>query len=361
MLGVKLLAMTRLCTALLAIGLMLLAPRAWAQGTSARPATAGAQRATRAAQAVARVLASVDRDLARGAAPRAERRLLAALMQQPRSTLLLARYAELALPLSAEASPAPRPESARTLLARLQNRDALPGDADALPEPERERVLLLHAALAQAVLARYDDALALATAAGRLQDLGTVSCLRRVGAIAASRDQLDSAERALSLARQFYLQDLALATELGHVLLARGQGEAALRLFAERHAIQPDALAARRDFAYALASQGRAGEALGLLVAARAGCEADSDCTLEAARIALEAGRPVDAITWAQRRLALRGEDLDALFVLGDAHTRTGALHEARNAYERVRAVRPDSVRARQALEQLPTSTTPAR
>jgi tetratricopeptide (TPR) repeat protein len=185
--------------------------------------------------------------------------------------------------------------------------------------------------------------------------------LRQIAALAVTRDRLDLAEQALALARQYYLQDVTLSAELGHVLLARGRGEAALRLFAERYAIEPGQLEARRDLAYALASEGRAGEALALLSADRAACERALGCALEAARIALEAGRPEDALAYAARRLESDAGDLDALFVTADAHTRTGQFDDARKSYERVLAVRPDSVRARQALEQLPVSNAVSR
>jgi Tfp pilus assembly protein PilF len=93
-----------------------------------------------------------------------------------------------------------------------------------------------------------------------------------------------------------------------------------------------------------------------LLAADRSACERELGCALEAARIALEAGRPDDAVRYAAQRLAADAGDLDALFVTADAHTRAGQLDQARRTYERALEVRPDSVRARTALAQLPAS-----
>jgi tetratricopeptide (TPR) repeat protein len=325
-------------------------------------ASARAQLAA-SAQTRERVLAAVEHELARGQLARAERRLRSALARNPRDARLLIHYAALAVPLAPEPSKeaAARVEGARLLVQYIARREALPGDPSQLLDPERERVLALHVALAEALLVHDDESFAWVRAAGRLQDPLTVQCLRQIATLAVTRDRLDLAEQALTLARQYYLQDLALTAELGHVLLARGRGEAALRLFAERYAIEPSQLEARRDLAYTLASEGRAGEALALLSAARADCERALGCALEAARIALEAGRLEDALAYAARRLEADAGDLDALFITADAHTRAGQLDRARSSYERVLALRPDSVRAQQALEQLPASNTPSR
>jgi tetratricopeptide (TPR) repeat protein len=323
-------------------------------------ATARAQLTTRSAQrsvASERALVAAERELALGQIARATRRLESALGRDPRDLRLLARYASLAVPLASEPSATPqRLKGARGLMERIARREELPSDPAVQYDPELERLVVLHAALAEALLVHDDESFALVRAAGRLQDPGTVLCLRQIAALAVTRDRLDLAEQALALARQYYLQDLTLGAELGHVLLARGRGEAALRLFAERYAIEPAQLEARRDLAYALVSEGRAGEALALLSADRDACERSLGCTLEAARIALEAGRLEEALRYAEKRLERDGADLDALFITADAHTRAGRLDDARRSYERVLALRPDSVRAQQALEQLPAS-----
>jgi len=351
----------------LAVLLWLFAPTPRARAQEPRPATTAtdqvlaptslARRTLPAPRPTAseRTLAAAELALASGQPARAERRLLTALLRDPRDARVLARYATLVVPLAAEpARPlVQRVQGARALLARIARRDALPGDPSVYPEPEIERAIALHAALAEALLEHDESSFALVRAAGRQQDLATVACLRQIAALAVARDRLELAEQALALARQYYLQDLALSSELGHVLLARGRGEAALRVFGERYAIDPSQLEARRDLAYALASEGRAGEALALLSSDRDACERDLGCALEASRVALEAGRPEDALRYAAKRLAADAGDLDALFVTADAHTRAGQLAEARRSYERALEVRPDSARARAALAEL--------
>lgn len=323
-------------------------------------ATARAQLTTRSTQQSAseRALVAVERELELGQIARAERRLEGALGRDPRDLRFLARYAALVVPLAAApTTPTPqRLKGARALMERIARREKLPSDPAVLYDPELERLVVLHAALAEALLQHDDESFALVRAAGRREDPRTVLCLRQIAGLAVTRDRLDLAEQALAIARQYYLQDVTLGAELGHVLLARGRGEAALRLFAERYAIEPAELDARRDLAYALASEGRAGEALALLSADRDSCERSHGCALEAARIALEAGRLEEALAYAGKRIERDAADLDALFITADAHTRAGRLDDARRGYERVLAVRPDSVRAQQALEQLPAS-----
>jgi tetratricopeptide (TPR) repeat protein len=337
--------------------------RARAQQTpSVAPATASGVGATaqersrrRRQQVVARVLSAVERDLQRGQHAGALRRLRSSLQTDPREAAWLLRYAQLVVPLAsprAVTSPA-LTEGASDLLRWLMRRDALPGDPDAPLDLAREHALALHAAVAEAVLARYPEALTRVTSTAQLQDALAVLCLRQIAALAVTRETLPVAEQALALARQYLPQDLTLGTELGHVLLARGATEQAIPLFAERYAVSPSLLEARRDLAYALSAAGRAGEALALLTPVADACRVEPGCSLEAARIALEAGRPSEAIAFAEQLLAREPDDLDALFVAADAHTRTEQLDAARAAYERVLRVRPESVRAKQALEQL--------
>jgi len=345
----------------LAVPIGLSGPHA-ARAQAASPATRQATGLTsverarqRRQRAVERVLTEVERDLQRARPADALRRLRAALQGDPRELRWLARYAELAVPFDDAAHLDRRgsPAGAADLLARVARRDALPWDPEVATDVERERALALHAALAEALLERYSESFARVVDAARLQDPQTVLCLRQIAALLVTREQLELAQHALELARQYLPQDQVLLAELAHVLLARGAGEQAITLFAERYAIAPDQLEARRDLAYALTTRGRAGEALALLSAVRATCEANLGCSLEAARIALEAGRPPDALAYAQKRLLAQPNDLDALFVSADAHTRTGNVAAARAAYEQVLRVRPESVRAKQALEQL--------
>ncbi len=332
--------------------LALLAVLALAGLARALPASADArtQRGARARSAE-RELGAAERELARGNARAAERRLSRALGRNADDPRLLLRYAELALPLDGQlaADTGALSAAATSYLGALERAR----DGTALRDEDARR-LLLHAAWAAALLARYDDSLALALEAGQLQDRPTLTCLRQIAALAVRRDLLAVAERALTLAKQYVPQEPGLALELGRVLLARGQPERAVLVLSERFALEPQGLALRRDLAYALASAGRARQGHALLSAERARCEADPPCALEAARIALEAGELDDALAYAARRLAASPSDLDALFVTADALLRAGQLQRAREAYERVLRVHPESARAKQALAELP-------
>jgi len=313
----------------------------------AEPPRAGPSSALAARRDRAALLASARAEAA-GRPELALRRLQQALGSRPSSAVLL-RYAELALPLAGSASArelgerAAHADTLRRALARLERTDST---------PEELRRLLLHGALAEALAARYEEALQRVREAGRLQDAATVACLRAIATIAAQRELLALAERALEMARQYMPQELAVMGELGLVQLARGRVREALRVLGERFGIEPQRLAARRDFAYALLSAGRAEEALTLLSALAAECSASLGCALEAARAALAGGRPEVALTFARARLQ-HGADLDALFVVADAHLHRGELGEARAAYQEVLRLQPASVRAQQALEQL--------
>jgi tetratricopeptide (TPR) repeat protein len=310
------------------------------------------------AQRVESVLARAERDLARGAAAAAVLRLSRALARDAEDPRLVLRFAELALPLTGELSTRELEPLVQRAEHLLRAEERTRADTKSAPlDAERARTLALHLAWANALRERDDDSLAQVYAAGRLQDRATLDCLRQIAALAVLRDRLALAERALSLARQYVPQAPALASELGHVLLARGESEAAVTLLAEHFAIDPRDLGARRDFAYALAAAGRASEGYGLLASERAACNADPRCAIEAARIALEAGRTNDALAHAGARLAANASDLEALFVSADAHTRAGHFADARGVYQRILAIRPDNARARQALEQLPAGS----
>jgi tetratricopeptide (TPR) repeat protein len=321
---------------------------------------------TRAARADARerrvhvlqdLVAASDRQLAAGQRKRAERQLQSAVARYPGESVLLARYAALRLPLAA--AQAPSAQAAAELLRLVERASAISSAQLVSQEPESDRQLLLHVALAQAVLGRGEDALATVMAAGRLLDPQTAACLRQVAALAVRAEQLDLAERALAAARQYVPQDRALAHELGLVLLARGKGQAAGRVLAERLAVDDNDLSARADLSFAIASEGRPGEALAMLTTTRAACSQERSCALLAARLALEAGRPEEASGFAAP-LAQTG-DLEALFVAADAATRAGKRDQARAHYEQVLRQKPDSVRAKLGLEQLAGSNESAR
>ncbi|MDB4976298.1 MAG: domain protein putative component of TonB system [Myxococcaceae bacterium] len=301
---------------------------------------------------VLQIAKAASDELARERPTAARRRLRLGLQRFPGELALLAPYAELLLPLRADGAVEPAPEQASELLRQIERAHAVSGAQLVTQDPEAERQVGLRAALAEAVLGRFEQAFARLVEVGQLQDPITLRCLRRIAVVALQREQLLVAEQALGLARQYMPQDRQLPTELGRVLLARGKTEVALEVLAERVAIEPSALTARADLAYGLAAQGRAGEGLALLAGVRAECERERSCALAAARIALEAARPQEALTFAAPLASAR--DLDALFVTADAQLRAGDPAAARAAYEQILLLRPESVRARQGLEQLP-------
>jgi tetratricopeptide (TPR) repeat protein len=281
------------------------------------------------------VLLSCSATLARA---QEERRVLAALAKAPRSEPLLLRYAELAVPCSGGASKA----KASELLRRLARAKVEPG-----------RRTLLHAALAQALLSRHAEAVAQLALAVQRQDAESADCARQVAALAIRDDQLAHASDALELASEALPQDAAIRAELARLWLARGRTDRALPLLAERFTLATGELAARRDLAYALAADGRPDEALSLLAPAREACQQDAGCALTAARVALESERLDEALRYLEARLAAEPRDLDALFALADVHTRSHQREQARAAYTRILALRPESVRAQQALQAL--------
>ena len=316
---------------------------------TARADAAGGQRA-RARGDVA--LRAADRALARGKPALALRALERALASSSEARIALA-YGKLALPFDgvygASALP-PLTRRAEVLSAAIDRVDAVES------EPETLRLVRLYAAFARVLAGRDEEGIALVFAAGRLQDPTTVLALRAIAAVHVHREQLSLAERALGLARQYVLQDLVVMAELGRVRLARGDSAGAVVVLGERFGIEPLSLAARRDYAYALVAAGRASEALSLLDAVAGTCSALPGCALEAARTALEADRPERALAFARSCLRARPDDLDALFLLADAHMRSGELAAARTAYADVLRSHPESVRAKQALEELARS-----
>ncbi|HEY6876782.1 MAG TPA: tetratricopeptide repeat protein, partial [Polyangiales bacterium] len=185
------------------------------------------------------------------------------------------------------------------------------------------------------------------------QDEESARCARQVAALAIRAEALVEATLALELAHEAMPQDEASRADLARLWLARGLVDRALPLLAESFALSTAALPARLDLAYALAADGRADEALALLAPAREACDHDAPCALTAARIALEAGRLDDAARTLRVRLADAPDDLDALFALADVHLRRQEPEQARAAYEQILRTRPNSVRAREALQAL--------
>lgn len=295
------------------------------------------------------ILQASERAARRGDRQGALRRLKAALATPAPDAALLLAYARLALPLAVPATREPLDQHAAYYLARL----GLAAPAD---DARVTHGLWLHAAWAAALLGRFDESLAAVRETGALQDAETLLCLRLIAITAVRRERLDVAENALMMARQYMPQDVATMAEFGAVLLARGRAESAVSQLAERLAIAPGELAARRDLAYALSAAGRPEQALGLLRGADA-CEREPGCALEAARIALEAGDAEAAVRYAELRLVALPDDLDALYVSADGHARQGRFDAARVQWGRVLQLRPDSARAKQALAELPASS----
>ncbi|HEX5658723.1 MAG TPA: tetratricopeptide repeat protein [Polyangiales bacterium] len=269
---------------------------------------------------------------------REEKALLAQLTRKPAAEPLLLRYAELALPCDGRATKA----KASELLRRMARANV-----------DWERRIALHAALAEALLAQHAASVSRLGVAILRQDPESAACARQIAALAIRDDALPEATDALVLAGEVLPQDAAIRAELGRLWLARGRLDRALPVFAERFALATGDLGARRDLAYALAADGRPDEALSLLVPAREACEQDATCALTAARIALEGDRFDEALRYLEARLGVEPRDLDALFALGDVHTRARQLDRARTAYARILALKPDSVRAAQALQAL--------
>lgn len=326
----------------LALGSLVALAHARAQ-EDARAAT----RMEAAAKRAERVLAESERELRRGHVERAMKRLARGLSREPSPRLAL-RYAELALPFSGALG---ADVDARVRLAEPLHALLPRVDLSAI-EREGARQLLLHGAYAALLVGDDEGGIVLLLQAGRLQDPATVAALRALAAVATRREQLELAEQLLAMARQYLPQDLELARELALVSLARGEGRAAVTLLEERFAVEPHASSARRDLAYALVAVGRADDALVLFSDVRDACMRNAGCALEAARSALEAGEPAQALDYARAVLAERSE-LDAMFVIAEAHVQRGELEEAKHAYADVLRVQPDSVRAKLALEQL--------
>jgi tetratricopeptide (TPR) repeat protein len=250
----------------------------------------------------------------------------------------LLRYAELAVPCDGRATTA----KASELLRRVTRSQRDP-----------ERRLALHVALAEALRAQHAASVARLASAVQRQDPESAACARQIAALAIHDDQLELATEALVLASEVLPQDASIRAELARLWLTRGRIDRALPLLAERFSLATGELTARRDLAYALAADGRPDEALSLLLPAREACQQDARCALTAARIALEGDHFEQALGYLQARLAHEPGDLDALFALGDLHTRAHQLEQARAAYTQILALRPESVRAAQALQAL--------
>lgn len=326
------------CACLVLIGLTLtgvLSPAARADGPA--PRTATGERA---------VLSWADGELARGRGDHAARGLLRAFKRSP-SAALLTRYGQIALPC--------QPPSDERALARAQRAakrllSAIESGSKRQPPLEVNGQLGRYAGWALSLGGQLPRGLEVAASYGARDDAQTVTCLRSMAALAIAAGALSEARAALTLARGFAPTDLDLASELGLLLLAAGEAWQALVPLAERFALDPASLAARRDFAYALLAAGRAGEGYELLAVAQEACSELDECLLELARAALEAHRALDAEHHAHTLLSRRPDALDALFLLAEAQGQRGDAAGAEASYRRVLELAPGNLRARAAL-----------
>lgn len=342
----------------LAIGLLVFALAAGATAQESGRAT------TRAAPGERAILLWVDAELSAGRRDHAARGLLRAVKRTPTEPLLT-RYAELALPCEL---PASEREGAKLQRAAGNLLTAMSGARAAPLQPSRE--LAVAAAWALAITGEPARSRELATSFGSRDDALTVRCLRSSAALLLQRGDRSEAEAILSLARGFAPTDASLARELGLLLLAGGDARRALVPLAERFAIEPGSLTARRDFAYGLLAAGRAAEGYALLAVARDACSQLDDCLIELSRAALEAHQPGEAEQHARsllQRVSARAPEgihrhegsLAALFLIAEAQGQRADASGARATYRRVLELAPDNLRARAALAGLTESVPP--
>lgn len=300
-----------------------------------------------------RLIAQVERDLAKGRAARATRKLGDALASGgATSAELWLRYAELRVPCSGESLLA---LNARELREAAHVWGAFPEQLarDRREQDEAFRRALLHRAVFLARAGSGSGALDLARLAARREDPESVACLRQLAAQAVAHEDLPAAEGALRLARGLLPQHHALPRELGLVLLARGNARGAVAQLEEAFSIDPRQLEVRRDLAYALASAGRASEGYALLAVESERCAEHTRCSLELARLALE-GASLEAAEQHASALVRRDpKNLESWLLLGEVRTRAGHMDEAKRAYEEALRLSPGNPRAREALRSL--------
>lgn len=319
--------------------------------TLATPAAAQ-PRESRAAAGEKAVLKWADAEQAGGRADHAARGLLRAAKRAP-SSALLTRYAQIALPCEPavdERAQAKQRRAADNLLRTI--------DTASTQEPFLTLTgeLGVYASWALAITGDFARSREVANSYGSRDDALTVRCLRNGAALALVRANPGEAQALLSLARGFAPTDAALATELGLLLLHEGDAKRALVVLADRFAIEPASLAARRDFAYALLAAGRALEGYQLLAVEGEVCSTSDDCLLELARAALEARKPREAEQHARTLLARREGSVPALFLIAEAQGQRSDSAGARATYSRVLELSPGNLRAKAALAGLSES-----
>ncbi|MGE0789696.1 MAG: tetratricopeptide repeat protein [Sandaracinaceae bacterium] len=306
-----------------------------------------------AAQPAADALARAEREVARGHRTRAWAILARAAERAPSDVGLATALARL-LP-AASALPAGRADpgvASRAASARDALRRALAAaDETSPPAPaEAYRALAWATALAGDLDAAVDDA----EARVGLQDRESAELLRDLATIAAGRDMLRLARRALEAALRAYPQDNSTLTDLGVVELALGEADAAAERFARILGRVPTDIDARRDLAGALVAAGRADSALALLARAAEHHPEDPELRLELAFAALEAREPAQAETAARDAIArLPTSDARAHAALGAALAALERPDDAREAFREALRRDPRDVRARQGLSAL--------
>jgi len=279
-------------------------------------------------------------------------------------SLLLLRRAQtraptdvpLTLKLVAQLLPNPRSPSRVGLPAKdapleaLRLLDAL-SETDVAMDSTEQRLHAQLRAWALSLQGNFSEAVYALRERGSMGDAETAHWLQSVAALAVEHEDLVAAEEAVRAARRFLPNDPVLMSDLAALLLAQGLTESSLPLWEARFGLDPQNLEARRDLASAWLLAGRARQAHTLLEEVREACDAAPNCALESARAALEMGEPKLAIA----RLAadFSGDAMEALFMLGDAHTRLGAMPRARKAYEQILRQKPGNLRALENLRAL--------
>ncbi len=323
-------------------------------GTSAMASATPSAASARRTAANATLVTRAERLLARGRSGPAIALLRRAYARAP--SLMLAHKLGAALwpeqgqMLDVKASAREQQSLSKRAHELMQLVDALPL-ATGADEQAVLRELWRRRASAQAWLGDLSGAIASLQERGTRDDDESARGLRRVAALAVQRDDLIAAELALLTARNFSPAATELSTDLAAVLLAQGRADESIPLWQERLKRDQNDLDARRDLAGALLGAGRGAEALQLLEAARAACDAAKNCAIEAARVALELGEPRKAI--ARLTGHFHADYVEAQFVLADAHARLGEAERAREAYARILEQRPGNLRARDNLRAL--------
>ena len=305
-----------------------------------------------------RLMASLERDFEQGKSARALRRLGKALRSGKASAPeLWLRYARLSVPcegerlLSLPARDLRRVQGVWAAFPEQLARDA--ASAADNGEGDDYRRVFVHRGVLVALGGEGARALELVRPWVRREDAESVTCLRQLSAQAVAHDDLPTAEGALRLARGVLPQDHALPRELGLVLLARGDARGAVLQLEEAFDVDPQGFEVRRDLAYALAGAGRPQDGYTLLKAEGDRCRETARCTLELARLALEASSAPAAATYVEGLLKQEPKNLEAWLLLGEIHVRSGDAAAAKRAYGEVLRLSPQNPRAREALQTL--------